>query len=90
MHDFEKDFLWLMNNSVFGETMENTRKHKGIKFGLANKKKKLVNGRAKLSHKKWFSERLLAIELNKAELKMNKAVHLGLLILDMSKIIYLL
>ena len=88
MHDFEKDFLWLMNNSVFGKTMENTRKHKGIKFGLANKK--LVNGRVNLSHKKWFSESLLAIELNKTEGKINKAVHLGLLILDMSKIIYLL
>ena len=78
MYDFEKDFLWLMNNSVFGKTMENTRKHKRIKFGLANKKKN------------WFSERLLAIELNKTEGKINKAVHLGLLILDMSKIIYLL
>ena len=50
----------------------------------------MVNGRVKLSHKKWFSDRLLAIELNKTEGKINKAVHLGLLILDMSKIIYLL
>ena len=85
--DFEKDLFKLMNNIVFGKTMENVRKHKDIKLVTTNKKiNKLVSG-PNYHTLNYISEDLSIIEMNKTKLKINKPIYLGLSILDISKIL---
>ena len=78
-NDFEKDFFKLINNSVFGKTMENVRKHGDIK---SDKRRNQLVSEPNYHAKKWFSEHLLAIEMKKIKVKMNKPVYLGLPILE--------
>ena len=70
-----------MNNSVFGKTMENVRKHRNFKLVTGKRRNKLVS-KPNYHATKWFSENLLAIEMIKV--KMNKPVYLGLSILEIS------
>ena len=84
-NDFEKDFFKLMNNSVFGKTMENVRKHRDIKLVTTDKRRNQLVSEPNYHTTKWFSEDLLAIEMKKIKVKMNKPVYLGLSILEISK-----
>ena len=84
---FEIDFFKLMNNSVFGKTMENVRNHRDIKLVTSDKRRKrLVSEPNYHSHEK-FSEHLMAIEMKKTRVKMIKPIYLGMSILDISKMI---
>ena len=85
-NDFEKNFFKLMNNAVFGKTMENVRKHRDIKLVNTNIKRNKLVLVPNYHTTKWFSENLLAIELKKTVVKANKPIHLGLTILVISKI----
>ena len=82
---FEKENYKLMNNSVFGKTMENIRNRVDIR--LVNNRdiaKKLV-AKPNFKHLNIFSEDLAAIHMKKTSLTMNKPIYLGMSILDLSK-----
>ena len=82
---FEKDFFKLMNNSVFGKTMENVRNHRDIKIVITNKQRNKLVSEPNYHTTKHISENLLIIEMKKTEVKMNKPIDLGLSIFDISK-----
>ena len=84
-NDFGKDFFKLMNNSVFGKTMENVRKHRDIKLVATNKRRNHLVSEPNYHTPKWFSESLLVIEMKKIKAKVNKLVYLDLSILEISK-----
>ena len=63
-----------MNNSVFGKTMQNVRKHRDIKIVTTNKRRKKLVPEPNYHTSKHFSEDLMAIEMNKTKLLMNKPV----------------
>ena len=76
-NEFKKDFFKLMNNSVFGKTMENIRNHKDIKLVTSDKKylKYVMKPNFKGGHP--YSKHLFAVEIGKAEITMNKPCTLG-------------
>ena len=86
-NDFEKDFFKLMNNSVFGKTMENIRKHRNI--GLVTTEEKYLHTVMKPNFKSGilFGGNLMGCEMGKIKVVMNKPVYLGQAILDLSKIV---
>ena len=86
-NDFEKDFFQLMNNAVFGKTVENVRKHRDIKLVTTDKRRNQLVSEPNYHTTKSFSENLLAIEMKKTKVKMNKPIYLGLSILEVSKIL---
>ena len=65
--DFEKDFFKLMNNSVFGKTMENVRNHRDIKLVRTSERRNKLVSEPNYHTTKHFFENLLAIEMRKTK-----------------------
>ena len=84
-NDFEKDFFKLTNNAVFGKTMENVTKHGDIKLVIPDKRRNQLVSEPNYYTIKYFSENLIAVEMKKTKVKMNKPIYLGMSILDISK-----
>ena len=84
-NEFEKVFFKLMNNSVFGKTMENVRNRVDIR--LVNREEKALKLFSKTNFDKRtiFSENLIAIHMLKKKVMLNKPIYLGMSILDLSK-----
>ena len=86
-NEFEKDFFKLMNNSVFGKNMENVRNHRDIKLVTTDERRNKLVFEPNYHSAKHFSENLLAIEMRKTKVILNKSVYLGQAILDISKML---
>ena len=84
-NDFEKDFFKLMNNSVFGKTMENVSNHRDIKIVTMDKRRSILASEPNYHSTKYISKDLLIMEMKKTEVKMNKPIYLGQAILGLSK-----
>ena len=58
-NDFEKDFFELMNNALFGKTMQNVRNHRDNKLVTTDQKRNQLVSEPNYHTTKWFSENLL-------------------------------
>ena len=81
-NDFEKDFFKLMNNSVFGKTMENIEKRVNVKLVTEREKAMKLSSDPNFESFTIFDENLIAIHMKREKLFYNKPIYLGMCILD--------
>ena len=86
-NDFEKDFFKLMNNSVFGKTIENIRKRRNILLVDNLAKASQLSTKPNFDRAIIFDRNLIAVHMKKTEVYFNKPVYVGQAILDLSKIL---
>ena len=84
-NSFEKDFFKLMNNSVFGKTIENIRKRQNIKLVDNRKTAFKLTKKPNFERVTIFDKNLIAAHMKKTEVYFNKPVYVGQAILDLSK-----
>ena len=75
-NEFEKNFFKLINNAVFGKTMENVRNHRDIKIVTTNRQRNRLVSEPNYHTTKRISENLLIIAMKKTEVKINKHVNI--------------
>src|SRR6185437_13400061 len=88
---FEKDFFKLMNNSVYGKTMENVRKYQDVKLMKCNNKrdeKTFLNkvNKPNFKYGRPLGPTLIGAHMGKASVTLNKPIIVGALVLDLSKL----
>jgi hypothetical protein len=86
-NDFERDFFKLLNNAVYGKSMENVRNRIRIKIVVSEEQLKTYVAKATFLDRTIFTEEVAAIHLAKERIIMNKPIYVGMAILDISKTI---
>ena len=74
-NDFEKDFFNLVNDAVFGNTKENIRNLRDYKLTTTEVRRKYLVIEPNYTTTKILSENLLAIEMKRTQILMNKPVY---------------
>ncbi|XP_061191773.1 uncharacterized protein LOC133200019 [Saccostrea echinata] len=85
--DFKKDFYKLMNNYVFGKTMENMRKRVNVELVHTKKRLRKVCAKPNFQSFKIFNEDLVAVNLRKNNIVLNRPIYAGFCILDLAKLL---
>lgn len=89
--EFEKNFFKLMNNAVYGKTMENVEKRRDIRLVTRYNNRPNSEGYRALIAKPNFSgievfdNNLYGVELNKLEIHHDKPIYIGVTVLELSK-----
>jgi hypothetical protein len=83
--ELETDFFKLMNNAIYGKTIENVLKREDINFVTERKKALKYIKKTNFKRETIFSDHLVAIHLNKLQIKYNKPIYAGFCVLEMSK-----
>ena len=73
-----------MNSAVFWKTIENVRKYRDIKLVTTERRRNYLASELNYHITRFFTENLLAIEMQKTEILTNKLIHLGYSILELS------
>ena len=79
-NNFEKDFFKLMNNSVFGKTMENIRNRVDVRLITSELQAKKLISKPNFEHRTIFTENLIAVHMKKTKVYYDKPVYLGMCI----------
>ena len=85
INEFEKNSFKLMNNSVFGKMIENVRKRRDIKLIVTEERRKKLTSESNYESCTTFSDELMAIEMRKTSILLDKLIIVGQAILDQIK-----
>ena len=86
-NDFQKDIFKLMNNAAFEKMMKNLKKYRDIKLATTERSRNYLVSKPNYHTTNIFTENLLALEMKKIETLTNEPVFVGLLMLELSKIL---
>ena len=84
---FEKDFFKLLNNAVFGKTIENLRKRRNIELCNSSIRAEKIVASPLYTDYKIFDENLAAVERVKSSILMNRPVYVGFTVLELAKVL---
>lgn len=86
-NDWEKHFYKLMNNAVFGKTLENLRNRVDVKLAHTEKKLNKLVAKSFLKRFEILNENLIIFEFEKVKLLLKRPIYIGQAVLDISKTI---